>query len=346
MSAAPRFFVQLPYPGGYVDVVPDGTQTVTVAPWNAASPPIPPAAYEGLTLPSAARAVVVPALAPQWSAQWEAEREHNPALSTRNLLFLMDEGAPPRGVGIALSLDVLAAICDDQRLWNLAAAIAGILGINPRAIPYRGCAAGFPPVLPFRYEEPQRPECPDPVEWMAVHGYSPVAMAQTDNYVVGTFARLPGEAPSKSGYAVVCLWHGEPTGKPTKLPAAVVAIRDELPRAGEEPLAPVIFVLPEISDFAAEWAEAQRHPRVFPVARRYFTIRSGDHCMFPRFYPAPQTRDAVPEFHPGPALYSWRSAPYACNAFIFEGRRDGIIIRTSHHTDPIDSTPREEVHLA
>lgn len=322
---APRYYVSYPYPTCLLQRVPEGAVGVTP---SSAAPPAP-ANTAGLSQSSYARAVVVPHYAGLAGALREGP----------DYFFYQGEERPRHGV--LVTLDALAALADAPEYGALVGLVAGSLGLDVRAIPYRGGGSDLPPAAPL-------PSTDNPADaWMEIHGYAFSGAAGVAGLYVYRLAGPP--APNKALHALL-YDAGERKSKPGKgepVRPEVLAYREERWGAqGAEDLPPIIVALPECPDFGADWAEAARFPRVFPVPMQALDPGRGDNLFFPRIYPAPATTEELPEFFPGPAMYSWRSAPWACEAMIFSGWRHFYVVRESHHSDPVERCPRDAYVLA
>ena len=117
---------------------------------------------------------------------------------------------------------------------------------------------------------------------------------------------------------------------------------------GSDSLIPVLYLLPKIIDFNADWTDVSKHPRIFPCTHEYFDLKNGDHVLYPKFEPAPEHVDKIPIFHPGPVIFSWKSIPLLCHSLIFKKGGSWLYyfcIRESHHTEASYRCPIESFKL-
>lgn len=307
-----------------------------------APPPLPPApaGLAGLSPPSAARAHALPAMAAALRAQGAALPP-----GEAPVLLCRDPARPPLAAGRA-TLDALAQLADaPPEWWPLAALALAALGVDPAAIPYRSNAACYPPVappLPLLREPP-------PQGWMRLHGYrrGPALPPGAPPGMEAYLRADPADA-ALAPAALLC-----PLARPSRpadlVPQALLAAQAWVTAQTQAPAPiPLILILPEIANFRGDWEVCSQHRGVYPAAPYFFDLQHSDNLMYPRLLPVPPLEDKIPYFHPGPALYSWISAPDACRAAIFSAEgphTDFLCIRESQHGEPTVPCAAEALRL-
>jgi hypothetical protein len=333
------FFIRGPIDGPDLQGLPVGTVVIT-------PPAVPLPVTNGLSDPSAARAIVIPALA-----------RSAPVLPPGPVVFAL---ATDKGESTAsmVTMELLAQMADcGPEWWPLIAVAVGALQIDPVALRYRGPAACYPAVVPPALLMTGGGDKID--AWFGIHGY-----VQRRDAVQDLSGGIPGyrvyvrraNDPGLAVCAVVFLAEkrvskgdkGETVPKHLLEAQRRATALSSTESAHPAVHVPAFFILPTIVRFASDWEEAAKTPRIFPALASYFDLAAGEHQMYPRFIPIPPHDDNVPIFHPGPALYSVISAPHAGRAAFF--RADGsqkhfLCVRETFHKDPAVQCPGDPVQL-
>lgn len=301
---------------------------------------------EGLSDASVARAILIPAL---------MHKDIPTDLPSGPIVFLTrkNEGAT---VASPITIELLGQIADCGPEWvGLVAFIVGTLKIDPRIIRYRGGSSCYPAVVP-------------PISllasgidhmnaWFGFHGYCRSQEREPEIFPQGMSGRVYIRASDDADLmpCAIVYFSPERSKRPNRgeqVPVAVLAIQANATRlSGAPSLVPVFFVLPDILNFQLDWNEMKRHPRIYPATMPYFDLKSGDHLMYPRFVPhngSVYSKDKIPLFHPGPAFYSWKSGPSACQSLMFRASgewTDFLCVRESNHSDPVVPCPEEPVRI-
>ena len=247
-----------------------------------------------------------------------------------------------------VSVMLLNVLADNSpSWWALVRYVVRALKIDPKLLSYRAnCFSDLPSVLPLRtivsFQIPQ-------ISWFAHHGYVHVG-GQT--MAAGTLQVFRPARPDSQKAPLAFYYElNNREAKPEraeKLPLEISKLhKEELSRA--ECQIPLFFSIPQIHNFGAEWIGCKETPFTYPCTPRFFDLQSSENLMYPRFVPAEPKLYEMPQFHPGPALYSAISAPHACSAIMF--RSDGPhrhfkSIRESFHNNRIVACVSEDYELA
>lgn len=261
------------------------------------------------------------------------------------------EGQEMPVIGTPVTIMLLNRLADaSPDYWGLVRYVIQALRIDPSVMSYRAdCFDNLPSPLPLQLISAIH----NPVQaWFAHHGY---AHFKTESVQYGDIHIFQC---TRSGLVRVAIYlaYKEREAKPErpeKLPQSILAFRAKgghgEKRDGHTVRIPIFFSIPSIHNFAAEWENCKTLDSVYPCTPEYFDLRRSENLMYPRFVPSSPVDYKVPQFHPGPFIYSAISAPAACHAIMFSLDGPHVhfhCIRESFHTNRVIACGSEEFILA
>jgi len=258
-----------------------------------------------------------------------------------------------------VTIELLEQIIDyDEDYWPLVAFVTVSLGIDPAHYRYRSNSSIFEPcIAQISCLRPVRKSDEDPIaKWANLHGYvfeqeqELVVESSKKSFPSSTFKILEyTKANGRNDMVQRAYFFVSVSRVIETMPLAAKMMQFICTLRQEEgcKMAPIFIVLEQISNFSDQWTLCKKMDRVFPTTMRYFDIEDSDHYAYPRFVPVPKMQDKIPIFHPGPALYSWKSAPAACQ-FMFSTSADVpdfLCIREGYHQELVVACSADPLRL-